>query len=74
MTRHSHLRGHHDVLTYDELIRLWQSYDEPLTPEELRQLRRRRTPDVLIVARGLAAIVFLTVLVGLPPLLRTVGA
>ncbi len=76
MTRHSQLRVPADTLTYEQLVLLWQSYDEPLTPDELRGLRvrRRRTPGIIVVARGVAAMIFLTVLVGLPPLLRTVGA
>ena len=73
MSRHTQLRVPADAFTYEQLMLLWQSYDKPLTPDELRRLRRRRTPAIVVVARVVAAMIFLTVLLGLPPLLRTVG-
>ena len=73
MTRHTHAHAVFEPDTYDELIQFWQRLDEPLTQDELVELWHPRTPRILVAARCVAALVIVTILVGLPPLLRAVG-
>jgi hypothetical protein len=69
--------AHHRVApapnTYEDLIRLWQRIDEPLTRDHMRPRTHSRTPRILVAARCLYAVVVLTTLVFLPMVLRAVG-
>jgi hypothetical protein len=73
VTVHSYRRAVDELNTYDELIQFWQSLDDPLTCEELRDLWHPRTPRIIVVARCAVAITMVTILVYLPMALRAVG-
>jgi hypothetical protein len=60
--------------TYEALIELWRSYDEPVASAELERLWPPATLPIVWLARLVLAAVVVTVLVGLPPLLRVVGS
>jgi hypothetical protein len=62
-----------EIDTFDDLIQFWESLDQPLTHEELRERRHPRTPQVVVVARLITALVMMTIVAGLPTLLRAVG-
>jgi hypothetical protein len=77
VTRHTPHQGHHGLdepWIYEDLVELWQTYDEPLSPEELDRIWHPGTPRIVWVARAVLAVVVVTVLVGLPSVLRAVGS
>ena len=74
MTRpNAPLYVNNQLLTVDDLVELWRSYDEPLGREEPVWSRRPRTPRVLIAGRCVVAGVAIAIVTTLPGLLRTVG-
>jgi hypothetical protein len=73
VTVHSHRRVDDGPHTYEELIDLWQSIDEPRTDDELLNPWRPRTSRTIVLARCVAALTMLTILVCLPTVLRAVG-
>jgi hypothetical protein len=60
-------------LTSDELVAFWLTCDEPLSPDELNQLWRRRTPRFLVIARCLTGVIIATGALSIGWLLRIVG-
>jgi hypothetical protein len=73
LTRHGSTFRANEYQTLSDLVLYWESLDEPLTQAELKQHLKRRSPRIVVMARWLLAVFIVSLLVGLPPLVRVVG-
>ena len=73
MTVHSHPHAADELETYEDVIRFWQSIDEPLSHDELHEFLHPPTPRIVVAARCFYALLVLTILVCLPMALRAAG-
>lgn len=71
MSRHPYPTIHPSGL--DEQSRLWQEYERQLLEWYPRRPPRRPATPALLLARAVLVAVFAIVILGLPPLLRSVG-